>query len=105
MSAFGTPTTVKVGYKFVNKGGLIYKKDKPEFGVFDVLQCTVKGQEDRYLVTLRTEGETAPEYSVGDPVTYNSKGTNNHNADTTLKVFQVIGPFQFLCTGPQLLNG
>lgn len=106
MSTFPPSATLKANYKFVNKGGSIrLGAGGKVHGVFDVLQCTIAGQENDYWVTLPTQGETVPGYSVGNKLIYNSKATNNTNADTNLTVLKVIGPLVFICKGPQRLNG
>lgn len=106
MASLADPPTVKPGYKHVNSGGSIHINPNGRlFSVFDVLQSTGAAVVYQFIVTLSTKGETAPGFAAGDTLTYNSKGTNNHNADTVLTVTSVIGPFQFKCSSPTPLNG
>lgn len=39
-------------------------------------------------------------YTAGQALTYNAKGTNNPNADNLLTVTSVQGPGYYICQGP-----
>ncbi|KAH0045776.1 hypothetical protein KCU78_g169, partial [Aureobasidium melanogenum] len=106
MSSFPQSPTVKVGYEHVNSGGSVQAGANGRlFSVFDVLQKKNTQNPFEFLITLRTEGTAAPGYARGNTLTYNSKGTNNHNADTNMNITTVVGPFQFICSSPTALNG
>lgn len=60
---------------------------------------TNAGATATWVVTLRSE-PAAANFTAGQAVTYNAKGTNNTNADNALVVISVNGPAKYTCNGP-----
>src|SRR3989337_1242753 len=56
-----------------------------------------------WVVTL-TNVPTQANCLAGQALTYNSKGTNNQNADNNLVIVQVNGPTKYTCTGNWPMN-
>lgn len=56
-----------------------------------------------WVITLKNV-PTLTNFVVGQALTYNSKGTNNHNADNNLVVTQVNGPAKYTCNGNWPMN-
>ncbi len=61
--------------------------------------------DEKCWVVCTKEWYRHHEVKEGEELIYNSKGTNNTNADTVLRVKYIIGPHKFACTGPDKLNG
>ena len=88
------------------KGGHIESNADPDnYAGVDQAVVTQTGQEAvaDWVVTLK-DVPTKKNFTKNEDLTYNSKGTNNPNADNALRVTRVDGPTKYICTGNWPIN-
>ena len=88
-----------------NKGGHISQNGNAQnYAGVDQAVATQTGPAAATWVITLTNVPTQANFLVGQALTYNSKGTNNHNADNALAVVQVNGPTKYTCNGNWPMN-
>jgi len=87
-----------------NQGGSITANNDPknEAGVMTAT-ATKAGGGATWVVTLKNAPLKA-NFTVGQAVTYNAKGTSNANANNALVVMSVNGSAKYTCNGPWPMN-
>ncbi len=88
-----------------NKGGHIYQNNNAAnyAGVDEAKATQTVAGTATWVVTLNNV-PTIANFTPGQALVYNSKGTNNHNADNMLTVTSVNGPCKYTCTGNWPMN-
>lgn len=87
-----------------NKGGHICQTaNTANYAGVDEAVATQNGAAATWVVTLK-DVPTIANFTVGQALTYNSKGTTNPNADNALTVTSVNGPTKYTCTGNWPMN-
>jgi|GEM_PF-6669600 hypothetical protein len=83
-----------------NNGGSIGPRGGPVAAVATATATRIAaGAETTWVVTLVAPPPRA-NYTLGQDLIYNSRGTHNPNADNALTVESVIGPAKYKCSGP-----
>ena len=91
-----------------NKGGHIYQSldTKNYAGVDEAKGTKTLANTATWVLTLK-DVPTKTNFIPGQSLTYNSKGTNNHNADNILNILTVTsvnGPAKYTCSGNWPIN-
>ncbi|MFY9227138.1 MAG: hypothetical protein WAQ98_30995 [Blastocatellia bacterium] len=88
-----------------NKGGHIYQSIRTDnyAGVDEATVTQLNANTGTWVVTLK-DIPTKANFAVNQTLVYNSKGTNNHNADNNLTVTSVNGPAKYTCRGNWPMN-
>ena len=84
-----------------NRGGSIFAdNDHDNYAAVTIAKATrLQGATGTWVVTLK-DPPTKLNFTAGQALTYNSKGTRNPNADNQLTVTTVNGPAKYTCNGP-----
>lgn len=89
-----------------HKGGFIYlSTNRDVYSGVDNVEVTQihTTATANWIVTL----EDVPKernYTIGDDLTYNAKGTKNDNSNNSLNVQDVLGPTKYSCLGNWPIN-
>jgi hypothetical protein len=88
-----------------NKGGHISQVGnvRNEAGV-DEAKATKTGAHTATWVVKLSKEPTIANFTAGQALTYNAKGTRNPNADNALVVVTVNGPTKYTCNGNWPMN-
>lgn len=83
-----------------NPGGHISENSDPKnYAAVTTAEATKAKTGATWVVTLK-DLPTKANFKVGEALTYNSKSTNNPNANNVLVVTAVNGPTKYGCSGP-----
>lgn len=88
-----------------NHGGTIHETADASngAGVIQAKATQTVGGAATWVVTLHGVPRRA-NYTIGQALTYNARGTHNVNANNALTVTSVNGPAKYTCTGPWPMN-